>query len=337
MTEPSDDVMNALRAADPVDPGQLPAADNPQAQNLLRQAMADPWAADQQLADQPVHFVPAPQVNRKHKTAAARYRGRGLVAVAAAVVLIVAGFLVFSPNGTTPALAAVHNAAAETAAVRSGRVTTTFDLTGAPTDGTAGSGGGTLNAVFSGQDASVSLSGVHADDPSVADHVQGVESRLVNGVVYVNDGQQWMSLPANGLITSTVSSYLNPRTVLDAVNKLATAEKIGPATMDGVEVTHYRSVVDLGGQSVASWIAGLAPEMEPIKADGQATVDTYIDADGLLRHLDVAGQAKDPAGSGSGTFSVTTVFSDLGSKLSIEAPADAKPFNTADAARLGGD
>jgi len=334
---PPDALLDALRAADPVDPATLPAGDSAQARQVLAAAFtadaldtaAEPAAAEVvELAPtgtdggpEAVRFVPPPVVNRRRPRAVPSPRGRLLAASAAAVAVIVAGTVALLPGGTSPALAAV----ADTASVSSGRVTTTLSVESNGSQ--AESGSATLEAVFEGSDVAVTVSDVtSSSDPGVADRASQLEGRIVDDSVYIRDGETWRSAPGGSLASTTAKKFLDPRAVLDTVKDLTDITDLGPATIDGVETTHYRGVVDLGGESVASWLASMDPSAEKVKAEGEATVDLYVGADGLLRHLDVKGNAQDPDSTDGATFTLTTVFSDLGADLDVEAPADAVPF-----------
>ncbi|MEZ5408198.1 MAG: LppX_LprAFG lipoprotein [Acidimicrobiales bacterium] len=328
---PPDALLDALRAADPVDPASLPAADSPRGHQVLAAAMtaSDPAEAEViELAPTgtdggapAVRFVAPPVVNRRRPRVVPSPRGRLLAASAAVVAVLAAGTVALLPGGTSPALAAV----ADTASVSSGRVATTLSVAGSGPD--AESGSASLEAVFDGPDLAVSVSDVSSStDPAAAERAGQLEGRIVDDTVYVRDGDTWHSAPGGSLASTTAKKFLDPRAVLDTVKDLTDITDLGPATMDGVQTTHYRGVVDLGGESVANWLATMDPSAEGVKAEGQATVDLYVGSDGLLRHLDVAGNAQDPDSADAATFTLTTVFSDLGANLDVEAPANAVPF-----------
>ncbi len=329
---PPDALLDDLRAADPVDPASLPAADSALARQTLAAAYAagsaDPAEAGVDLAPTgtdggpgAVRFVPPPVVNRRRPRAVPSPRGRLLAASAAAVAVVAAGAVALWPGGTSPALAAVT----DTASVSSGRVTTTLSVTSSGSE--AESGSATLEAVFEGADLAVTVSDVlFSGDHGEADRASELEGRIVDDTVYLNDGDTWYSAPGGSLASATAKKFLDPRAVLDTVKDLTDITDLGPATIDGVETTHYRGVVDLGGESVANWLATMDPSAEKVQAEGEATVDLYVGGDGLLRHLDVTGNAQDPDSTDGATFTLTTVFSDLGANLEVEAPSDAVPF-----------
>ncbi|MDH4075500.1 MAG: hypothetical protein OEW29_06135 [Acidimicrobiia bacterium] len=336
---PADALLDALRAADPVDPAALPAPESAQARQVLAAAMSvdpvadttvDPARADiTELAPtgtdgagpEAIRFVAPPVVNRRRPRGVPSPRGRLLAASAAALAVIAAGAVALWPGGTSPALAAV----ADTASVSSGRVTTTLSVKSSGSE--AESGSATLEAVFDGSNVAVTVSDVSSSsDPGAAERASQLEGRIVDDAVYFNADGTWRSAPGGSLASTTAKKFLDPRAVLDTVKDLTDITDLGPAIIDGVETTHYRGVVDLGGESVAGWLATMDPSAEGVKAEGEATVDLYVDVDGLLRHLDVTGNAQDPASTDAATFTLTTVFSDLGADLDVEAPANAVPF-----------
>lgn len=328
---PPDALLDALRAADPVDTAALPAPDSPEARQVLAAATADavreapvielaPTGTDGG-GPEAVRFVAPPVVNRRRPRAVPSPRGRLLAASAAAMAVIAAGAVALWPGGTSPALAAVS----DTASVSSGRVTTTLSVESSGSD--AESGSATLEAVFEGSNVAVTVSDVSlSDGPQAAEQASQMEGRIVDDAVYVRDGDTWRTAPGGSLASATAKKFLDPRAVLDTVKDLTDITDLGPATVDGVETTHYRGVVDLGGESVANWLASMDPSAEKVQAEGEATVDLYVGSDGLLRHLDVTGNAQDPDSADGATFTLTTVFSDLGADLDVQAPADAVPF-----------
>lgn len=333
MTEPNDDLMNRLAAADPIDHRSLPSPDAPEARQLLENAMnanppidqPDPAAADPAAAD-PVRILELPDVPGLD-----RYSGRGrsralLVGAAAAVVLLVAGFLVFAPDNATPALAAVHSAAQATADADTGRVTTTFSLNG--TDGTESEQiAGRLEASFASADIAFSVEIDETVGTSGLGDFPVTDARLVDGVFYASDGTQWYSVDTGGFIGQTLVDVVDPRSVLATVQDLLETEEIDTAVVDGVSTTHYRSVVDLGDDTLAEsgWLALQGADVD---VEGSVTVDLYVDDDGLLRQLDIAGDLQEPDdGAGTAMFIVSTSFFDIGADVTVDAPADAIEIN----------
>jgi hypothetical protein len=333
-TDPNDDLMRKLRAADPVDASTLPAPNSQPAQSILEAAMADTGQETApemiEIMDEPVMDGPAvthatlPQINRIRSQGRRRHWGV-LAAAAAAVMILVAGVATFLPDNTPSALAAVQSAAAATANSDSGEITVSFWVEGS--DGSISEQvAGDVNAVFNEADVAVAVDLTDRPSRFGVGLPSSVESRLVDGKLYVNDGKQWFVFDAPAGLTAKVVEFVDPRAVLSEVQNLLETEEIGSATIDGVETTHYRSIVDLGTTTLgeSQW---LPADMTHIDADGEVTVDLFVDDDGLLHQLVVSGDVREPVGSLAGDdearFAVTTTFSNLGADLTVEAPADA--------------
>jgi hypothetical protein len=255
------------------------------------------------------------------------------VSAAAAVMLLVGAVAVLAPDNTPSALAEVHDAAAATADADTGRVQTTFTLDhqGTPDQGTLS---GAFEAVYNGRDLGFSLGFDELPDevgPEMLAELPAVDDiRLVDDVIYVEQGGQWMAIDTDGLLGSMVNRLVDPRTVLDTIQGLTETTEIGSAEIDGADTTHYRSVVDLADESLSQsgWMAfeGMA-----IEAEGEVTIDLYVDGDGVLRRFDLSGEVREPVEGGeSGVFEVITTFTDIGADLQVEAPEGAVPFNPMD-------
>jgi len=340
-----DPFLRRLAAADPVDPATLPSAGDPAARHLLDDILAAhpiPTPAGEPLAGAPTAGAAAGgatvevlELDRSPGTRRGLGRGRTLlVASAAAVLLLVGAVAVLAPDSTPSALAEVQGAAVATADADSGRIESTFTLDYEGLADAAGPGEGTLTgdfeAAYNGSDLGFSLRLGELPPEIGAEMVEGMPSvedvRLVDDVIYVQQGGQWMAIDTDGLLGEMVARFIDPRTVLDTVQSLTETTEIGPAEIDGLDTTHYRSMVDLGDEPLAQsgW---LAFDGVGVEADGEVTIDLFVDGDGVLRRFDLTGDVRDPAGGGSGTFEVTTAFTDIGGDIRIEAPQGAVPFN----------
>jgi hypothetical protein len=343
--EASDDLLAQLRSADPVDPGSLPTPTDPGSRQLLASILDEaaltssaPGAPAQSMAaaddtnvdatTDPV-FAQLPTIRGTTRVGSGRRWGY-LAGAAAAVLVLVAGLLVFAPDNTPSALAAVHQAAEATANVESGQIDVTFDLEG--TDGTIDQArlAGDLTVTFAGSDLAVT-----ADVSDRPDELDGhlpstIETRLVGETLYLHDGEQWYSVEAPALLGDMLVGMIDPRSVLPTVQELIETEEVGPASVDGLATTHYRSIVDLGDESLAEaqWLPVNGADIE---AEGEITIDLFVDDDGLLRQLVLTGDVRQPAaeGDGTATFEVVTAFSRLGDDLTIDAPEGAVPFDPA--------
>ncbi len=329
MTDSNDDLIQRLAAADPVDPGALPSGTDHAPQQLLENLMTTDSTSGSttQDQDQEVELLDLPTVrgiDRYRQTG--RNRMRVLATVAAALLLAV-GFIVFSPDNTSPALATVHSAAQTTADFDSGRVDTTFSFDG--TDGEeSGSIGGEVLAEFSGTD--IRITGSIDESSILPGEAPGVlppngEARLVDGVLYVSEGEgdNWYAVETGGLIGQTVVDFVDPRSVLAEVEDLVETTEVGTVVIDGVDTTQYQSVVDVNDESLreTGWLPIEAGT--DLEAEGEITVDLYIDGDGVLRRLGATGDLVETGGEGTATFTITTNFYDLGADISIEPPAEA--------------
>ncbi|MGI9599116.1 MAG: hypothetical protein ACR2QK_23330 [Acidimicrobiales bacterium] len=353
MTDPTEDLMQQLAAANPVDHRTVPSTNDPDAQRLLENTMNEvpnPDAADRQepvtMIDQhgnayisshgptgpasanPIDGTdvrdgvrPSPVAKRS------LIRGRAmLVGAAAAVLLLVGGLLVFSPDSTPSAVATVHSAAAAAADSDTGRISTSFSLR-ADGDSQVEHVEGRFDAAYSGTDVQFSLQVDEQSGEFGVDDLPITDARLVDDVLYFDDGGQWVSVDTDGFLGRVVADFIDPRVVLETVQELTETTEIGSATIDGVETTHFQSTVDLGDESLAQsgWLGfdGLA-----IDAEGEVTVDLFIDGGGVLNQLDLSGDVQDGAGSGeSGTFEVSMNFFDIGTDITVEAPAGAQPLD----------
>lgn len=316
---PSDDLLARLAAADPVDPATLPSPSDPPARQLLENVMY-------QQPNQPAE-AGATTIDPGSARPTGFHRSRGLlVAAAAAVLLLVAGALVFAPDNTPSAVAAVHSAAQTTADADSGRITTTFELT--QTGGGDERVAGSFEAEYAGSDIAISLQLDSVPDGMVPGSPELGDARLVDDVLYLNEGGRWLAVDTDGLFGQLIADFVDPRVLFETVQQLTDASEIGTAVIDGVETTHYRSIVDLGDETLtqSGWLAFQGLQID---AEGEVTVDMYVDGD-QLRQLDISGDVREAAGDatdgevGSGTFDISTSFTDIGGDIVIEAPADAE-------------
>ncbi len=332
-----DQLMNRLKAANPVtfDAQLVPqaAADTLLDQITSRSGGFAPYAdTDATRATRSVE-VSTPSIRSIAASRAAR-AGRGrwglLAAVAALAILLIGAVTVFAPAGTQPALAVVQSAAQETAEARSGRVITDFDVVGHE-DAEQEALSGSMTAAFADDDFAVS---VDLDPSSTvmsaaeAAEIGRAETRLVDGQLYITpDGEQWMTIEAPEILQSTLARLTDLRTILAQVEELVEVETVGPSDIDGLDVTHYRSEVDLADRTLAEsgWLPGAqGTQGTPVDIDarGLVTIDLYVDDQGLMRRIEVSGQAEpvDATIEASADFSVTTNFVDLDSDITIEAP-----------------
>ncbi len=329
-SEPNDsELLRELTAADPVDIDTVPGPESAPAQLLLETTMRSD-AGPAAVTGQTIQNDPVVKQMKPRRTSFMRSRAT-LASAAAAVLLLVGGLLVFSPDNTPSAVAAVHSAAAA-ADSDSGRISTTFGFVGShDEDGEVSNElhSGRFDAEFSGSDIafsfqadeSVSDSGFDAGDLPIS------EGRLVDDVLYFHDGSVWRSIDTDGMLGSLVSDFVDPRVVLEKVQELTEAVEVGQTTIDGQDVTHYQSVVDLGDESL-SQSGWLGFEAGSFDGEGEVTVDMYVADNDILARLDLSGDVQE--GADSGTFEVSMRFTDIGSDITVEAPADVVELNLLD-------
>lgn len=357
----NDDFMLRLAAANPVAGWDLPSASDPSAQQILENAMKfeTPLNSENPLnSETPAtsaigstesytdHYqrthvpladydgptpqapaAPTPMIAERPAPAAARGRSRlMLVSAAAAVLLLFGGLLVFSPDTTPSAVATVHSAAAAAADADSGRIETTFSASG--TDGEEnGSVEGTFQAAYAGSDIAFTVDVDAIEGAEEFGELPVSEVRLIDDVIYVYEGDRWLALDTDGLLGQMVTDFVDPRSVLQTIQEITETTEIGSATVDGVTTTQYQSVIDLADETLteSGW---LGFEGAGIDAEGEITVDLFVDEAGVLRQFDLSGDLQDTEGAGeTGTFAVTTRFFDIGSDITVETPADAEVFN----------
>lgn len=358
MTDPNslenDDLLARLAAANPITDSDIGSANTPAAQQILENAMNRETAntsgesytdhyqrthvpvIGQEVPTEPPVATPADAPLTVPFGADAvtprprQSRSRGmLVGAAAAVLILFGGLLVFLPDNTPSAVATVRSAAAAAADADSGRIETTFTASG--TDGQeTGSVSGTFNASYSGSDIAFTVNLDAIEGLEEADELAEIpvqEVRFVDGIAYVNVADEWLAIDTDGLLGRTVTDFVDPRSVLETVQEITETTEIGEATVDGVETTRYQSVIDLADESLteSGW---LGFEGAGLDADGEITVDLYVDDDGLLRQFDLSGDLADEVNADeNGTFTVTTRFYDVGTDITVEAPADVEVFD----------
>ncbi len=335
-SDPSNDEFFArLTAADPVDRATLPSADAPAATQLLDQILATPAGEPSRPGEPIVTSAPGPGSVSAPTSWTRRLvsRGRGsLVAVAAAVLILVGAVAVLAPDNTPAALAEVHNAAAVTADADRGRIVTEFSVDYADAE-FSDQAGGQIDVIHDGGDLGISVR--LADVPEELGSEPGIDAilpalddvRLVDDVAYIQQGDQWIAVDTGGLLGDLVVEYVDPRNVLDTIQDLTETTEVGPVDIDGVATTQYRSVIDLGDETLAQsgWMTFDGMDTE---ADGEVTVDLYIDEAGALHRFDLTGDLEPTDGTdGSATFEIVTTFAGLDDDVSIEAPEGAEIFD----------
>ncbi len=186
----------------------------------------------------------------------------------------------------------------------------------------------------------------------------GTEFRLVDDVKYlksskgglipgVGDGG-WVKLPMDEVKGEGNSFGLDPTMAnpVDQLKKMLDTEdvtKVGTETVDGVKTTHYRATIDSAGTGTVTEKKSstnsnelsrqLEEQLENSIRDSlgvsePVTVDAWVDGEYHARKLAMTlpflGEVK-----------MTMKFTDFGSDVEVEAPADAKAMDLGD--MLGGE
>jgi hypothetical protein len=119
----------------------------------------------------------------------------------------------------------------------------------------------------------------------------------------------------------------SPAKTLELLRGAGAVVEVGPDTIDGTAVTHYRATVDLVD---ALEQEGIPPEaMQALVASGMSTklpIDVWIGADdGLVHKIEVAYDATVKGESISAKLTMT--MSDWGTDVTIDVPPDDQVFD----------
>ena len=201
------------------------------------------------------------------------------------------------------------------------------------------------------------------DGPFASFLTGGIETRTVDGVVYVRmpvgllSGKQWIAVDTkrfgatgrgSGDTALGIGSQSDPTKILAYLGKVSNGvQLVGTETIRGVETTHYRATVDL---TKAADAAELPPSLRAAVGRlsskvGDIPVDVWIDADGLLRReklgmslgsfLPAASGASGSTG-GSATVTVQLDLYDFGAPVHVQAPPPDQVATLANGGFAGG-
>lgn len=327
MTDPID----RLRAANPVSPTP-DAAQSPAARALFQEiTMSDPTATIDSSASTPEPqrasspFSPPPTAEQMAAAKAPRKlprRGALTAAAAAAAAVIGVGAVSLIPGSTTPAAAAMLDAAQQTQAADSGTITVTLDV-----DADDDSGQFSLITDYDGDDLAARLAG--SNEFGLGG--EAPQLRVVDDVIYVNDGGQWFSV-SDDRVMSLLTTFGLPtdvrQTMSAGVVELIELADDAEENADGsftatVTVEEVRLVAE-GFPSFALFADEALPEDV---ADQELQLDVVLDGNGLI---DTVTLGADDLDEGDGTpvrADVTVDFDDLDAGAAIEAPADAEALD----------
>jgi LppX_LprAFG lipoprotein len=201
----------------------------------------------------------------------------------------------------------------------------------------------TASAAVSGQPLTVTGAGdfdnsshqgsMHADF-SVAGLTGTIDEVLDGSTIYMKSplfadglpkGKTWLkldlqkALASKGIDFSALLSQ-NPAQTLAQLQNSGSVTKVGDETIDGVDTTHYRAVIDpsklpQGAKVVALTGAKFGP------------FDVWIGNDDSYVHkLSLSYSIKAP-GAKRQSFALTTGFSDFGKSVTVTVPTDAESFD----------
>ncbi len=322
MNDPIDD----LRAANPVSPS-ADAAQSPAARALFQEITMSNPNSSTATASQPAPspFSPPPSAQEMAASKAPRKlprRGALTAAAAAAAAVIGVGAVSLIPGATTPAAAAMLDAAQQTQAADSGTITVTLDVAGSDDDGRF-----SLITDYDGDDLAARLDG------SAEFGIGGVapQLRVVDDVIYVNDGDQWFSV-SDERVMSLLTTFGLPtdvrQTMSAGVVELIELADDAVENADGsfsatVTVDEVRLIAE-GFPSFALFADEALPDDV---AAQELSLDVVLDDSGLI---DTVTLGADDLDEGDGTpveAGVTVDFDDLDAGSSIDAPADAEAID----------
>jgi lipoprotein LprG len=110
-------------------------------------------------------------------------------------------------------------------------------------------------------------------------------------------------------------SQFDPSQAFEAFDAVTKVEERGTQEVDGVETTRYAVTVDTRKALQAQ---GMADQMPPGQLPKSVTYDVWVDADNLVRRLQM--DIPDPSGSAAAVGQVDMTMSEWGEPVEITAP-----------------
>ena len=190
---------------------------------------------------------------------------------------------------------------------------------------------------FSGLPASMTQSGSTAQFV-LADKVMYLKMPFLSGML--PDGKQWMKVDlakaARHAGTSLGSfSQVDPQQWLQQLLASSDTQNLGTDTVQGEQMTHYRTTVDPSKLSSKLSASQRAAVQKAMKQIGMSTipVDVWVDGKGLLRQESISmtlGQALQSA-----TMKMTFDMHDFGETVDVQVPPADQVFDAGAALRSG--
>ena len=317
-TDTDDELLAELRRANPVDVDSLPATTDPATAQTLERILMD--TGNRRLPLRAVHG------SGKSSPFGAPSPQRWISAAAAAVVIAVvaaATIIVYDTGTGRDATAAVHQAVEATIAVSdsaTSQTTVRFDF-----DDFAEPWELAIDTTFSGGDVGYWV----IPGPAVED--MGIPQMDTYAEVIV-DGQAYRSVadgPWDGPIAldsaagspgASIQSNLTFGVAIDDLGDLYEFVEVGDEEFDGVEVAHYRTHTTPAGAGAGFGMSlgmfMMITNQQPTEQLDRVQLDVWVDGDDLIRRVSYSAFI-----DGTGSFSVSTDWSDFGNAPPITAPA----------------
>lgn len=177
---------------------------------------------------------------------------------------------------------------------------------------------------------------VHMVLTSEPDLTGSIEQTFIDGIAYVD-------VPEVGCQTVDLSDLLggssvigggasDPSSFLQYLRGVSgEVEDLGPLEVRGVDTTHFatefttREVMAAAPDEQADAMEELYADMPDSFLDAEQTLDVFVDADGLVRRMQIATPAV--TASGATVPSSTTIldYFDFGADVTIDTPTDCSP------------
>ena len=190
---------------------------------------------------------------------------------------------------------------------------------------------------FSGLPAQVTQNGSTAQFV-LADKVMYLKLPFLSGML--PGGKQWMKLDLAAAAKQAGTSLgsfgqVDPQQWLQQLLASSDTQKLGTDTVQGEQMTHYRTTIDPSKASAKLPASQRAAVSKALKQIGMSTVpvDVWVDGKGLLRRESVSltfGQALQSA-----TMKMTFDLHDFGEPVDVEVPPAAQVFDALSALKGG--
>ncbi|MCY3609571.1 MAG: hypothetical protein OXG57_14135 [Acidimicrobiaceae bacterium] len=316
LRDSEDELLGALRRANPVDADALAAPTDPEPARLLEEVLADSGEALSL-----VHGMNKPSL------IGAPNRQRWISAAAAAVVIAlvaVATIVVYDTGTGRDATAAVHQAVETTIQVSDSATSSTavtFDF-----DGLAEPWEMTIEGVFSDGNFAYRLtSGPAVPEMGIPDLGSYAEVVVANQAYRsIADGpwdgpHPYVWAQDSEDASAPVRSNLTFGVAFDDLGELYDFSEVGGAELGGIDVAHYRTYATPAGAG-AGFLMSLGMFMtmtnqQPPERLDNIQLDVWVDRDDLIRRVSYTAVI-----NGTGTFSVVTDWDDFGEAPPITAP-----------------